>query len=215
MTPVSARSSEMKRIKATAFWNLIGSGMRKKILPSTICLVCMAIAACDDSTTESSTPATAQSPGSQSSGNTEYSYNTKISFAEGGNAVRYQVFGWSHAEAEGTWTDGKSAKLAFTVPPSTQDVVFKATMSGFTKAPELPSQSVDVFINGQQTTHWEIAVKGLVQLLIPASAVQDGRLELEFKLAKAASPASLGISADQRQLGLRFYDLELAGPPTP
>jgi hypothetical protein len=204
----------MKRIKATAFWKLIGSGARNRIWASGICLVCLAIAACDDSTTESSTPVTAQSPGTQPSGNTEYGYNTKISFAEGGNAARYLVSGWSHAEAEGTWTDGNSARLAFTVPPSTQDVVFKATMSGFTKAPELPSQSVDVFINGQQTTHWEIAVKGLVQLLIPANALRDGRLELEFKLPKATSPSALGISADQRKLGLRFYDLELAAPPS-
>ena len=90
--------------------------------------------------------------------------------------------------------------------------MLKATMSGFTKAPELPSQAVEVFINGQQTTHWEIAVKGLVQLLIPVAAVRDGNLQLEFRLPKATSPASLGISADQRQLALRFYDLELVKP---
>jgi hypothetical protein len=188
-------------------------GFNSRLLTG-VCLLGFCLGGCDESTTQTSspTPANTQSPGSQAAADTSYNYNTKISFAQGGNATRYQGPGWSHAEAEGTWTDGNSAKLSFALPASDKDIVFKATMSGFTKAPELPTQSVEVFINGAQVGHWEIAVKGLVQLLIPAQAVREGNLQLEFKLAKATSPASLGISSDQRQLGLRFYDLELVKP---
>ena len=204
----------MKQDEFFRFWTQVGRHAFNRGLLAGVCLLGLGLAACDESTTETavSPQATTQTPGSQLSGTTAYSYNAKISFAQGGDAARYQISGWSHAEAEGTWTDGGTAKLAFAIPPSEKDVVLKATMSGFTKAPELPTQSVDVFVNGQQAAHWEIAVKGLVQLLIPAAATREGNLQLEFRLAKAASPASLGISADKRQLGLRFYDLEIVKP---
>ena len=204
----------MNTTNGVAFLKHISRVTWNRVVPGAIGLACAAIAACDDAAVDSpaSSPAAAQSPATQASGDISYSYNTKISFVQGGGAARYQVSGWSHAEPEGTWTDGNSAKLAFAVPPSDKDVVLKATVSGFTKTPVLPTQPVDVFINGEQTTHWEIAAKGLVQLLIPAKSVQDGKLELEFKLSKVTSPASLGVSGDQRKLGLRFYDLEIVKP---
>jgi hypothetical protein len=175
--------------------------------------VILACAGCDETKDETpSVQANAQDPASKPVSDRTYAYGTKISFNQGGNAARYQVSGWNAIETEGCWTEGETAALAFILPPTDGDIVFKATMSGFTKPPELPSQPVDVFINGKQVTHWEIAVKGLVQMKVPADFVRDGQLQIEFKLPRASSPASLGVSVDQRRLGLRFFDLELIKP---
>ena len=179
------------------------------ILP--ILLFGFALAGCDTSDNAKSDVA-AQAPTATPVSSTDdrtYSYGTKIDFNVGGNAARYKVSGWSAPESEGTWTEGETATLSFAAPPSGGAIIFRATMSGFTKLPELPSQPVDVLVNGAPVTHWEVAAKGLVQMQIPANLVQGGKMVLEFKLPKAVSPASLGTSVDQRRLGLRFYDLEL------
>jgi hypothetical protein len=168
---------------------------------------------CDETKDEAaSPPPTGQTPTSKPTLNRTYGYGAKISFAEGGTATQYQVSGWSAAETDACWTEGDAASLAFTLPPTESDIVFKATVSGFTKPPELPSQPVDIFIDGKQITHWEIATKGVVQMVVPAGYVRDGQLQIDFKLPKASSPASLGVSVDQRRLGLRFFDVELVKP---
>ncbi len=160
------------------------------------------------------TSAATPTPAASASTTTDrsYQYGTKINFGLHGNAALYKVSGWSAAEPESTWTEGQSAKLAFTISPANKPITFKAVVSGFVKPPDLPSQPVTVVINGQEVAHWEIAAKGVAQMDIPAQFTQSGKLELEFKLPKAASPASLGVSIDQRLLGMCFYELELTAP---
>src|SRR3954469_1716711 len=158
----------------------------------------LALTGCDESATTDSTGSA--TPGATPSrADRSYGYGTKLIFGASGNAAPYKVSGWSAAEAECTWTEGNTASLAFDIPPSDSQIIFRATLSGFTKAPELASQPVDVLLNGTQVTHWEIAVKGLVQMAIPPEYVRDGKLRIDFKLPGAASPKSLGISIDERR----------------
>jgi hypothetical protein len=173
----------------------------------------LGLTGCDKATTTNSsqslspTPATDSSPGSR-----KYTYGTKLTFDAAGNAGPFKLGGWNAAETEGTWTEGNIASLAFTIPPSDGQIIFKATLSGFVKPPELASQPVDVLLNGKPVAHWELAVKGLVQMAIPPEYVRDGELRIDFKLPRAASPKSLGVSVDERLLGICFYDLELVKP---
>lgn len=161
-----------------------------------------------DATNATSTPAAP----ANSTTDRSYQYGTKINFGLRGNAAPYKVSGWSTPEPESTWTEGQSAKLAFTISPRNNPVTFKAVVSGFVKPPDLPSQPVTVMINGQEVAHWEIAAKGVAQMDIPAQFTQNGKLELEFRFPKAASPASLGVSIDARLLAMCFYELELTAP---
>ena len=177
---------------------------------SVVCLLVFSFAGCDDSaTTDSATP----SPNpSTKTGDRQYAYGTKLSFGTDGNAGPYKIKGWSTAEAEGTWTEGDLATLAFTVPPTDSQIIFRATLSGFVKPPELATQPVDVLLNGKQFAHWELAVKGLVQMAIPPEYVRDGELRIDFKLPAATSPKALGVSIDERRLAICFYDVQLVKP---
>jgi hypothetical protein len=166
----------------------------------------------DNPLSDVSSPSPAPASSANATADRSYHYGTKITFGVSGNAALYKVSGWSSPEAESTWTEGQSAKLAFTVPPANNPITFKAVVSGFVKPPDLPSQPVTVLINGQQVAQWDIAAKGVAQMDIPAQFTQNGRLELEFRLPKATSPSALGMSIDQRILGMCFYELELTAP---
>jgi hypothetical protein len=182
-------------------------------IATTLCL--LVFAGCgrsDNALSDVSSPSPAPASSANTTTDRSYHYGTKINFGASGNAALCRVSGWNSPEAESTWTDGQSAKLAFTVPPASNPITFKAVVSGFVKPPDLPSQPVTVVINGQQVGHWDIAAKGVVQMDIPAQFTQNGRLELEFRLPKAASPSSLGMSIDERVLGMCFYELELTVP---
>ena len=175
----------------------------------------LALAGCgkaDDPLQDASNATSSPAASASSTMDRSYQYGTKINFGLHGNAGPYKVSGWSAAEPESTWTEGQSAKLAFTISPANKPITFKAVVSGFVKPPDLPSQPVTVIINGQEVAHWEIAAKGVAQMDLPAQFTQNGKLELEFRLPKAASPASLGMSIDQRPLGMCFYELELTAP---
>jgi len=179
----------------------------------TLCL--LVVAGCgrsDNALSDASSPSPVPASSANATTDRSYRYGAKITFTASGNAGLYKVSGWSAPEADHTWTEGQSAKLAFTISPASNPITFKALVSGFVKPPELPSQPVTVMINGQQFAQWDIAAKGVTQMDIPAQFIQNGRLELEFRLPKAASPSSLGMSIDQRVLGMCFYELELTAP---
>jgi hypothetical protein len=168
---------------------------------------------CDESDTSSSATASpTSSPVINNTADRQYAYGTKLMFGAAGNAGPYKLAGWNAPEAEGTWTDGNTATLSFKVPPSNGQIIFKATLAGFIKPPELPSQPVNVLLNGKQVTHWEIGGKGLVQMAIPGEYLREGELRIDFIMPSAASPKSLGVSIDERRLGMCFYDLALVKP---
>ena len=180
-----------------------------------ISLCLLSLAGCgrsDNALSDVASPSPSPASATDTATDRSYHYGTKINFGASGNAAPYKVSGWNSPEPESTWTAGQAAKLAFKIPPASNAVTFKAVVSGFVKPPELPSQPVTVVINGQEVAHWEIAAKGVAQMDIPAQFTQNGKLELEFRLPKAASPASLGVSIDERVLGMCFYELELTAP---
>ena len=87
----------------------------------------------------------------------------------------------------------------------------RMSVAAFTHAPDLPSQPVEVFVNGQKLAEWQASSNPVeYQLTIPASTVKGGRiLEIEFRTPKATSPKSVGLNEDPRVLGACLQWLEL------
>ena len=139
---------------------------------------------------------------------TRYEVGTLIKFGNGGDSERFRTSGWSKTEDQQTWTEGNSAVLNFSGLPPSQPLKLRITLLPFTKEPELPAQPIEVYANGKKVADWQVANKQEYTASIPADAVSDtGALTLEFRIPKAASPQSLGISADSRQLGVAAFDL--------
>lgn len=135
----------------------------------------------------------------------------QIQFGEGGDSEHYRTSGWSHTEERFTWTERNSAKLSLPIGGESGPFSLKINMAAFTHAPDLPSQPVEVFVNGQKLAEWQASSNPAeYQLTIPADIVKGGRtLEIEFRTPKATSPKSVGLNEDPRVLGVCLQWLEL------
>lgn len=136
----------------------------------------------------------------------------QISFGQGGGSEAYRTSGWSHTEQKFTWTEGTSAKLSLPIGKESGPLNLNVAMAAFTHAPELSSQPVEVFVNGQKLAEWQVNSNTAgYYVTIPADTVKGaGTLEIEFRTPKAISPKSVGAGEDWRVLGICLTSLELA-----
>ncbi len=135
---------------------------------------------------------------SQGAANTKYELGNIIKFGAGGDSERFRTCGW---------TEGNSAVLIFSGLPRSQPLTLKMTIVGLTEPFQLPAQPTEVYANGKKID-WQVADKKQYVASIPAHAVNNtGILTLKFHMPKAASPQSLGINPDPRELALGIFDL--------
>jgi hypothetical protein len=137
-----------------------------------------------------------------------------IEFKAGGNSESYQVSGWSGGEAENRWTEGTVAKLELPISATPGALKLRMTMAALTHEPDLPFQPVEVYANGQKLADWEVGGTATeFTAMIPADITSaGGKLTLEFRIPKATSPKSIGMSTDPRVLGIFVRDLDLTRP---
>jgi len=145
--------------------------------------------------------------------NTKYELGTLVRFGSGEDSERFRTSGWSHTEDQMTWTEGNSAVLKFSGLPKSQALTLKIAMAGLT-SPELPAQTAEVYANGKKIAEWQVAATKEYVAAIPPDIVSDmGTLTIEFRIPKAISPKSLGLSVDQRVLGVSVFNLVIDRAP--
>jgi hypothetical protein len=123
--------------------------------------------------------------------------------------------GWGGREAWGVWTIGPQASLrSFPVPrtAANSDFFLEAEVRGFVPGPG-KKQSVSVLANGIPVANWTFSVadwRRAVTALIPKSVMTGhSSLSISFEVADPVSPASLGLSADSRVLGIGLERLTI------
>ena len=122
---------------------------------------------------------------------------------------KYLWYGWSGPEAGFRWTDGHEAAIVFRGEPSNQlKVRIKAApfIGG-----SVNSQKVTLTFNGERLKEFELAAgpPQEIEVTIPATNMGTDNV-LKFQLPNAASPRSLGLSDDDRLLGLRVEWVEFS-----
>lgn len=133
-----------------------------------------------------------------------------VRFGSAQGSEPFRVSGWSSTEATETWTVGNRAELRFPTPtrPATYVVTFR--MRPLLVLPKLTVQRVRLIANGLQVAEFRIDGRAVRTALIPWSVIA-GRpsLDLVLELPDAARPVQLGLSGDDRQLGVAVSSLRL------
>ena len=121
----------------------------------------------------------------------------------------YLWYGWSAAETEYRWTDGKEAALLFSLAPLT-DIQLQMKLRPFLPRGKVSEQRVYLTLNGQRIETLMLKQEDASEynLILPKSVLRDRNL-LIFGLPDANSPKSLGVGDDQRQLGIAMYWIQL------
>lgn len=151
----------------------------------------------------------------------DYEPGTIINFARNGNSARFTRWGWSHAEQDFTWTEGRSAAFAVHMRPAEQPLELQIVMAGLTKPPEITSQPVAVYINEQHVADWNVSTVAPFKCDVPRELNRTGgTLTVELRIPNNASPESLKLGPDSRYLGVCCVNAALspkasAASPTP
>jgi hypothetical protein len=134
----------------------------------------------------------------------------RIDFSKAEQSTKYLWYGWSGGEENFRWTEGHEAALMFSLAEQS-NLVLKMKVLPFISQ-GVPQQRILVELNGQpidsislnQNTESELSIKLAANLLRHENI-------LSFNLPDAASPELLGVSSDQRMLGMAVHWIEL-GP---
>jgi len=114
---------------------------------------------------------------------------------------------WWGLESWGIW--GHPRATLWIMPPAIATESFQLTIlaRAFPYHPN-PSQRVSVFADGKLVTVWDVpSSPGEFSAVVPRSKNQA--VKVEFVVEKPASPELLGLSADNRMLGLGLSELRL------
>lgn len=117
--------------------------------------------------------------------------------------------GWSNPEKTFIWSNGSHSILYFSFPPPAKDIQVQLEIMPFISKGKLMRQRVTIFANGVDLGMHEIKKTEIISLEVPQDLVADGVLTLELELPDNASPESLGMSVDARNLAVALISADI------
>jgi hypothetical protein len=141
-----------------------------------------------------------------------YSLGRAIDFFAGGNSSQFCRSGWSQSEAWGCWTDGPAACLSIALDGRpVAETVLTVDARGFIYAGN-QTLRVGIHANGLDLGTWRVSgIRQEYHVAIPPSAWQPfGILDVTFSIEDPRSPRELGLSEDDRRLGLAVSTVSIS-----
>jgi hypothetical protein len=134
--------------------------------------------------------------------------NTRIDFTSH-DSEKYLWYGWSIAEPESRWSNATHSTMYFSLN-EIRPLTLKIKMAPFIVPGRLDEQSVTIKLNGQSLITLTLRNSELADysVSLPADTLRARNI-LDFQILGAATPASLGVSPDQRQLGIRVTTVDV------
>jgi hypothetical protein len=133
-----------------------------------------------------------------------------VDFREGGDGGVLPGTAWSYPEAEGTWSVGRTAALQ--VPVESGDGGPSRLMIQYRAFGASPGRPVDleIVVNGVPVESVRLEKDGWETIRVKGPT-GDGidTLDIEFHVDPPASPKSLGVSEDTRELGIMLRTLTM------
>jgi len=125
--------------------------------------------------------------------------------------ANYLWYGWSGAEENFRWTDGKRATLIF-ADSQPRDLLFVIKMAPFLSGSELPQQRLTLKLNGHLVQTLVLVDSEVKEYSVKLpSEHSTGRNVVTFELPDASSPSALKAGADDRLLGVRVESIRFQG----
>ena len=152
---------------------------------------------------EAASPSTAAAPAS-----------IEIVFGAGGNAGGYTQFGWSPAEEKHTFATDERSLLTFAPPADAPEYRLEMDIAPFIAPPALPSQRLEVMVNGELVRTLDPVPSGVAVCTVPRRLLHGhDRVDILLIHPRATRPRDVDVSPDTRRLAVMFRRLRLTGVP--
>ncbi len=117
--------------------------------------------------------------------------------------------GWAGVEADRVWSIGAKASLLFKANPDNASTL-KLDLEAFIPTPDT-TQSVSFVLNGKPVKQVRFSASNTRQTISIPVAASDQVQALQLLIEKPVSPKSVGLSPDDRELGVALFGLEFDG----
>jgi hypothetical protein len=143
---------------------------------------------------------------------TIYRLGSSVGFEPGGQGIRLLGTGWSAPEAEGfVWSDGPEAELLFSIATPARDVVCRLELMPFIAQGAVEQQRVEFYFNHFRVGYAELSAgRHIIAVYLPRELFMLRTAVLNLHIPGARSPLELGLSADERRLGIALWSFQIA-----
>jgi hypothetical protein len=136
--------------------------------------------------------------------------NWPIRFGENGDGADYLAGGWWDAEPWGIWGRGDRQALRFALDDYSGGYVELTLMVQGFATPDAQRPTVDFTANGYFLGSHSLRPDAhCIKLRLPPACIGEGDVALHMKVSATASPASAGISPDERDLGVGLFTIDI------
>ena len=131
------------------------------------------------------------------------SYNEPITFGFNGSALGLNCNGIDFSESGNqSWTCAPVAEMDIQLPFARQDVVMELVASPFLVADVIKSQKVFIFLGGSFIGYFSLLGHVVRTFPVNRTIISGRTTRLALVIPDAASPSSLELSGDLRELGI-------------
>lgn len=145
-----------------------------------------------------------------------YTLGSEIRFEAGGNSEAFRRGDWSKPEDWGTWTEGHRVVLSLPLDRApTTSLELTVAAKAFLIPGSHPNLRAWVVCGSTILTEWVLDSAGIqeLNLRIPAELItRNNPFTVAFHILNPVSPKELGLSEDDRPLGLGFQCVRLGMP---
>ena len=135
-----------------------------------------------------------------------------ISFGTDGNAVNYQLDGWSFPEHGFTWSLGFKSTFRIIPPSDGQDLLLIFEGAPYLHSPSPSAQVIRVVHSGQEVTSFGADGPFATSTRLRAATIKKASASIELHYLNAASPKTFG-SNDHRLLAIAWRRIRLVSVP--
>jgi hypothetical protein len=132
-----------------------------------------------------------------------YHLGDKICFFSGYHGAKFLSHGWSTPEQHHCWSDSSQAEISFQIGSQPHnDLLLYISCQGFLAGGLIDYQDVDIYVNEQFLTKWQVNGLKWFDLTIPQYLISNDCITIKFMINQPLSPFEHNLSSDKRSLGI-------------
>ena len=133
-----------------------------------------------------------------------------ISYKPGDIVFDYSLgSGWSSPEYTHVWSVGDMAKINLEFMSQKTGLIEIDISAFLVSGTEVDKQNIRIYVNDEIAGKYDFSLDHNRRVVTLPFATEDNKLNISISIEKPASPSELGLSGDERILGVSLHQFEL------